>query len=42
MNLSPGYTQDASQARPLHVIERGGWKAGAMRSPPPSAHGWKR
>lgn len=26
MNLSPGYTQDASQARPLHVVERGGWE----------------
>ncbi|WP_141454156.1 leucyl aminopeptidase family protein [Pseudoxanthomonas sp. z9] len=27
MNLSPGYTQDSSQARPLHVVERGGWES---------------
>ena len=27
MNLSPGYTQDSSQARPLHVVARGGWES---------------
>ncbi len=27
MNLSPAYTQDASQARPLHIVERGDWEA---------------
>jgi len=27
MNLSPGYTQDASRARPLHIVERGGWES---------------
>nr|WP_295381665.1 leucyl aminopeptidase family protein [Pseudoxanthomonas sp.] len=27
MNLSPAYTQDASQARPLHIVERGRWES---------------